>query len=777
MSIVHRTFPLSRDERVMLALVEELRRKELLGDGNLWGSPDELLELSGGPTSELAEFSLLMGPPTMRAVARQPRRDMLPAGDLDGGSPLSGKPQLGPDPAPLRLEIEHWNGSGWQYSASHIGTNLGAALRTLESCTFPLDDDIGQLKKLPALPGNFAGALAYDLVQWTQPWRLRHPPEEDAILAILWRVDRWLIHDRAAETLHLLTMSGDEWGDEVAAMLAAKPTLEITDSGSAPKVEGEVSSHTDQQHAEIVRQVQKAITAGQLYQLNFGRTWSGELAEHPWQVMLRLAGDNPAPFSAWLNCPDLQVALCSSSPELLLSSSEGFLVTRPIKGTRPRGGTAESELRLRQELLNDEKELAEHHMLVDLERNDIALVSKAGSVEQSHYQVEAYAQVQHLVSEVRGEIREEADVWSALQAMFPGGSITGCPKTVTCAAIDLLERKPRSFWSGSIGHIDARCGRSAWNILIRTLEAREDQNGWQAVVQAGGGLVIGSNPKAEVEEAKWKAAALRRAAGWLAPDSHSELPSGEIAIFPQPLRKQPLMMTSGIGTVSRWPLSSGDKVTGKGRARILFIDNLDSFAWNIIHACAGLGAHVIHVCGLSTAIEELDNIIRATAATHIIIGPGPGRPSNSKLSERVAELALAGNLLDCDAIKIPVLGICLGHQAIGIAAGLELVESPLGAVHGVAVEIHHDGSGIFSSLPNPVAMVRYNSLVIQPGESELEITAWDDSGTLPMAFSHPLHPLQSLQFHPESCGSELGSKLLSAFISTSPGLQPWLAHG
>ncbi len=183
------------------------------------------------------------------------------------------------------------------------------------------------------------------------------------------------------------------------------------------------------------------------------------------------------------------------------------------------------------------------------------------------------------------------------------------------------------------------------------------------------------------------------------------------------------------------------------------------------------------MCGLSTAKEELDNIIRTTAATHIIIGPGPGRPSNSKLSERVAELALAGNLLDCDAVKIPVLGICLGHQAIGIAAGLELVESPLGAVHGVAVEIHHDGSGIFSSLPNPVAMVRYNSLVIQPGESELEITAWDDSGTLPMAFSHPLHPLQSLQFHPESCGSELGSKLLSAFISTSPGLQPWLAHG
>lgn len=777
MSFVHRTWPLPRDELVMLALVEELRKNKLLGTKNRWGSSDELLELSGGPTSDLAEFSLLMGPPALRAVARQPHRDMLPAGDLNDGSPLTGKPQLGPDPAPLRVEIECWNGSQWQHSASHIGTTLGATLRTLESRTFPLPDDSSGLEKLPALPGAFAGALAYDLVQWTQPWRLRHPPEEDAVLAILWRVDRWLIHDRAASTLHLLTISGDEWGDEVAAILDAKPALEITESGPVLKVEGEVSSHTDQQHAEIVRQVQKAITSGQLYQLNFGRTWSGKLAEEPWQVMCRLASDNPAPFSAWLNCPDLRVALCSSSPELLLSSDEGMLVTRPIKGTRPRGSDAESEVRLRQELLSDEKELAEHNMLVDLERNDISLVSQAGSVEHSHFQVEAYAQVQHLVSEVRGKILDEADVWSALQAMFPGGSITGCPKTVTCAAIDLLEQKPRSFWSGSIGHIDPRNGKSAWNILIRTLEASRDRSGWKALVQAGGGLVIGSNPDSEVEEAKWKAAALRRAAGWLPPGNDAELPSGEIAIFPQPVHKLPLVGSSGIGTISRWPLPNGKIVEIDGRARILFIDNLDSFAWNIIHVCSGLGAHVTHVCGLSTTKEMLDKIIATTAVTHIIIGPGPGRPSNSKLSEHVAELALTGNLLDDNGRKIPLLGICLGHQVIGIAAGLELVESPLGAVHGVAVDIHHDGNGMFSSIPNPIAMVRYNSLVIKPNESELDITAWDASGTLPMAFSHPLHPIHSLQFHPESCGSEFGSKLLDAFISTPPDIQPWVSHG
>ena len=243
------------------------------------------------------------------------------------------------------------------------------------------------------------------------------------------------------------------------------------------------------------------------------------------------------------------------------------------------------------------------------------------------------------------------------------------------------------------------------------------------------------------------------------------------------MHKFPLVGSSGIGTISSWPLPASGIVTIDGRARILFIDNLDSFACNIIHVCAGLGAHVTHVCGLSTTKEQLNNIIATTAATHIIIGPGPGRPSNSKLSEYVAELALVGKLMDDNGRKIPLLGICLGHQAIGIAAGLGLVESPLGAVHGVAAEIHHNGEGMFSSIPNPIAMVRYNSLVIKPDESELDITAWDASGTLPMAFSHPIHPLHSLQFHPESCGSEFGSKLLDAFISTSPGLQPWVSHG
>ena len=135
---------------------------------------------------------------------------------------------------------------------------------------------------------------------------------------------------------------------------------------------------------------------------------------------------------------------------LLVSIKNGVVRTRPIKGTRPRGRDPIQEAKLRQELLDSNKEMAEHRMLVDLERNDIALISEVGTVEHIAFQVEAYAQVQHLVSEVKGQISKQKDVWDVLCALFPGGSITGCPKTVTIAAIDEIEEEPRSFWTGSM---------------------------------------------------------------------------------------------------------------------------------------------------------------------------------------------------------------------------------------------------------------------------------------------------------------------------------------
>ena len=396
-------------------------------------------------------------------------------------------------------------------------------------------------------------------------------------------------------------------------------------------------------------------------------------------------------------------------------------MTAPIKGTRPRGSDPDQESLLRRDLVHDRKERAEHRMLVDLERNDLGIVAQPGSVFQSRFDVEAYANVQHLVSQITGELDDEKDGIDALQALFPGGSITGCPKTVVCAAIDEIEQKPRSFWTGSMGWIDVHTGDSTWNIMIRTLEARYSPEGWQGTVVAGGGITIESNPEAEVAEAIWKAAALRRACGWLNPEAKS-LPKGELGIYPLYLEQQPFI-----------PEQQFD-------LRVAFIDNLDSFSHNIIHALKSFGCDV----------DVLDGRGGLTEINHdaVVIGPGPGRPEISPMSMHAASL------------DIPVLGICLGHQAIGINRGMKLIESPLGPVHGVPSNVISNGNGLLQEGKH--VMTRYNSLILS-GNGEIEVTSTDETGVLPMEIRDG--NTYGVQFHPESIGSPNGMLVFAEFLT------------
>ena len=193
-------------------------------------------------------------------------------------------------------------------------------------------------------------------------------------------------------------------------------------------------------------------------------------------------------------------------------------------------------------MISDQKERAEHRMLVDLMRNDLTQVAEPGSINVERFDVESYANVQHLVSHITAALKPTLGGSDALGAVFPGGSITGCPRTVVYAVIDELEQWPRSFWTGSIGYIDVHGGQSAWNILIRTLEAHLVGGRWQATVGAGGGITIASEAKKEVEEAAWKGAALRIAAGWMRKE-HTALPSGTLGIHPlQPQVNQQVVL-------------------------------------------------------------------------------------------------------------------------------------------------------------------------------------------------------------------------------------------
>ncbi|CAK0811341.1 unnamed protein product, partial [Prorocentrum cordatum] len=243
-----------------------------------------------------------------------------------------------------------------------------------------------------------------------------------------------------------------------AQLREALPTLRpaaLPEPPEPARGPGPRSSISDEEHANVVRLVQDAIEGGFLYQLNFARQWTGQLREAPWELMRRLFADNPAPFSAFLHAPDERLALCSSSPESLLSVRGGVATTSPIKGTCPRGGDAAEDAALRAEMAASRKEVAEHLMLVDLMRHDLGQVCDPGSVLWERWRVETFPAVQHMVSLVRGRLRDDADSWEALGVLFPGGSVTGCPKTVTIAAIEELESCSRGFWTGSMGRAGA----------------------------------------------------------------------------------------------------------------------------------------------------------------------------------------------------------------------------------------------------------------------------------------------------------------------------------
>lgn len=198
--------------------------------------------------------------------------------------------------------------------------------------------------------------------------------------------------------------------------------------------------------------------------------------------------------------------------------------------------------------------------------------------------------------------------------------------------------------------------------------------------------------------------------------------------------------------------------------RVLFVDNLDSFSLNVANAFSELGAEVIIVNGRGPSSPDADEVLGHVRPTHLVLGPGPGRPEASPLTQALAQRAAEGQLW-----ALPVLGICLGHQSLGLAFGFKVVPSPLGAVHGVPEEIHHDGTGLFRGLPSPARMVRYNSLVLetQPNQqaSEIQINAFDESRSLIMGIQHRSLPIFGVQFHPDSAGSHGGKELLKTFLS------------
>ena len=278
--------------------------------------------------------------------------------------------------------------------------------------------------------------------------------------------------------------------------------------GAEPEDDPPFTSSTSRDDFEAgVERIKEYILAGDAFQVVLSQRLGLSLRAEPFDLYRALRSINPSPYLYFLDLDG--VALIGSSPEVLVRVEDDVVTVRPIAGTRPRGRSAEEERALADDLLADEKELAEHRMLVDLGRNDVGRVAEYGSVHVPDLMlVERYSHVMHIVSQVEGRLREGLGAVDVFRACFPAGTVSGAPKVRAMEIIDDLEPVRRGPYAGAVGHFNYGGRTMDTAITIRTVVA----TGGQAYVQAGAGIVADSDPGAEYEETLNKARALLRAA-------------------------------------------------------------------------------------------------------------------------------------------------------------------------------------------------------------------------------------------------------------------------
>lgn len=266
-----------------------------------------------------------------------------------------------------------------------------------------------------------------------------------------------------------------------------------------------VSNFTREDYCKAIGRAKEYIRCGDIYQVNMAQRFTTLINRHPFNIYAYLRSINPAPFASYLDYGSMKVV--SSSPERFIQLRNGYLETRPIKGTMPRGKTEEEDFRNVEMLKNSIKDRAENVMIVDLLRNDMGRVCKFGSVRVPELCcIETYATVHHMVSTVTGELKPGHDAVDCIVAAFPGGSITGAPKIRSMEIIDELEPACRHIYTGSIGYIGFD-GNMDMNIAIRTILVKDQR----AYYQVGGGIVWDSVPGKEYRETLDKGLALSRA--------------------------------------------------------------------------------------------------------------------------------------------------------------------------------------------------------------------------------------------------------------------------
>jgi anthranilate synthase component 1 len=358
----------------------------------------------------------------------------------------------------------------------------------------------------PSAPWPFAGGwfvfLGYELAAEIEP-TLRLPRSPLPLVACAWRMRAAWLHDHLTGRSVIVAEPGAE--PEAAVLRTdiddAPPFVVV------PASSGAIAEDDPELYIEACRRTLRHIAAGDVYQANIARAWRARLPEgsSAAAVYANLRAANPGAFAGLALLGGF--AILSSSPERLVRVRGRQVDTRPIAGTRPR--TAGTDHRSIGELTGSAKERAEHVMLIDLERNDLGRLCEPGTVHVDEFMVvESYAHVHHIVSNVSGRLRPEVAPGDVVRALFPGGTITGCPKVRCMQLIGDLEGAGRGAYTGAIGYL-ARDGSMDLNILIRTMTLHEGVLEWRA----GAGIVADSDPERELDETRAKARGLLRSLG------------------------------------------------------------------------------------------------------------------------------------------------------------------------------------------------------------------------------------------------------------------------
>ena len=354
--------------------------------------------------------------------------------------------------------------------------------------------------------GGWFVYLGYEMATEIEPTLPDLPVDNSLPLAIAQRIPMGIVVDRANATTTIIGDPGasSEQLEQGLRDLQQELTADTSDRNELSHVNEEAPDT----YLASVQQAKRYIRDGDIFQANLSRRWLGRFRRpvNPHRLYEDLKTSNPAPFAGLALLGD-QTAIISSSPERLVSACNGIVATRPIAGTYPRGNNAQEDKALSEALLRHPKEKAEHIMLIDLERNDLGRVCEPGSVHVDELMVlETYTYVHHIVSEITGRLRPDVGPIDVIMAVFPGGTITGCPKVRCMEIINELEHSPRGAYTGSMGYIN-RDGSLDLNILIRTLVSHGDTT----ILRAGAGIVADSVPERELAETRAKAKGMLRA--------------------------------------------------------------------------------------------------------------------------------------------------------------------------------------------------------------------------------------------------------------------------